>query len=203
LGLILFGSQAYLQTPLTFDRLTVSNLLYEAAIGLAGKETAIGDAIGLAIKRLRDQSEEDRVLILLTDGANTAGSVDPKKAADLAAQEKVRVYTIGVGADDMLIPSLFGARRVNPSTELDEETLQTIADKTGGRYFRARDTESLNEIYRLLDQLEPVAMDEDTLRPVKELYAWPLAAALLLSVWLAAPTSGWQRLLLGKARHVQ
>jgi len=199
LGLILFGSRAYLQTPLTFDRLTVSNLLFEAAIGLAGKETAIGDAIGLAIKRLRDQSEQDRVLILLTDGANTAGSVDPLKAADLAAQEKVRVYTIGVGADDLLIPSFFGTRRVNPSAELDEETLQTIADKTGGRYFRARDIEGLNEIYRLLDKLEPIAQDEDTFRPIKELYGWPLTVALLLSVLLALPIS--KRLMLGKARH--
>lgn len=201
LGLILFGDQAYLQTPLTFDRSTVRTLLEEAAIGLAGKRTAIGDAIGLAVKRLRDQPQENRVLVLLTDGANTAGSVDPLKAADLAAQEGVRVYTIGVGADETLVRGLFGTRRV-PSTELDEKTLTAIAGKTGGRYFRARDIAGLQEIYALLDQLEPVSEDEETFRPVRELYLWPLAAALGISALLALAASGLQRRLpLNGVRH--
>lgn len=185
LGLILFGQQAYLQTPLTFDRKTVRTLLYEAAIGLAGKETAIGDAIGLAIKHLRDQPQENRVVILLTDGANTAGTIDPLKAADLAAQEGVRIYTIGVGADEILVQSLFGLQRINPSVDLDEETLGTIAAKTGGEYFRALDTENLERIYQLLDELEPVTVAEETFRPIKELYAWPLTAALAITVGLA------------------
>jgi Ca-activated chloride channel family protein len=185
LGLILFGQQAYLQTPLTFDRKTVRTLLYEAAIGLAGKETAIGDAIGLAIKHLRNQSQENRVVILLTDGANTAGTIDPLKAADLAAQEGVRIYTIGVGTDEMLVQSLFGLRRINPSVDLDEETLSAIATKTGGDYFRALDTESLERIYQLLDQLEPITVAEETFRPIQELYAWPLAAAFAITIGLA------------------
>lgn len=201
LGLILFGDQAYLQTPLTFDRETVRILLNESAIGLAGKRTAIGDAIGLAVKRLRDQPAENRVLILLTDGANTAGSVDPLKAADLAAREGVRVYTIGVGADDMLVRGLFGMQRV-PATDLDEAALTAIAEKTGGKYFRARDIASLQEIYGLLDRLEPVSEDEETFRPVRELYPWPLAGALLISVLMTLAVAGFPRRLgSSEARH--
>ncbi len=201
LGLILFGDQAYVQTPLTFDRSTVRTLLEEAAIGLAGKRTAIGDAIGLAVKRLRDQPQENRVLVLLTDGANTAGSVDPLKAADLAAQEGVRIYTIGVGAEETLVRGFFGTQRV-PATELDEKTLTVIAAKTGGRYFRARDIAGLQEIYGLLDQLEPVSEDEQTFRPVRELYLWPLAAALGISALLVLAASGLQRRLpLSGMRH--
>jgi Ca-activated chloride channel family protein len=200
LGLVLFGDQAYLQTPLTFDRKTVRTLLDESAIGLAGQRTAIGDAIGLAVKRLRDQPQENRVLILLTDGANTAGSVAPLKAADLAAQEGVRIYTIGVGADDRLVRGIFGTHRV-PSTDLDEVTLTAIATKTGGKYFRARDIASLQEIYALLDQLEPVGEAEETLRPVHELYLWPLAAALLLTGLMALAATGLHRRLLFTGAH--
>ena len=189
LGLILFGRQAYLQVPLTFDRKTVRQLLNEAAIGLAGKETAIGDAIGLAVKRLRQQPQENRVLILLTDGSNTAGTVNPMKASDLAAQEGIRIHTIGIGADEQLVRSFFGARRV-ANTDLDERTLKTIAQKTNGRYFRGRDLASLEEIYQLLDELEPVAEEQQLYRPIDELYLWPLAAALLLSIVLALTTRG-------------
>ena len=192
LGLILFGDQAYLQTPLTFDRNTVRTLLEESAIGLAGKRTAIGDAIGLAVKRLRDQPQENRVLVLLTDGANTAGSVDPLKAADLAAQEGVRIYTIGVGAEETVVRGFFGIQRM-PATDLDEKTLTAIAAKTGGRYFRARDVAGLQKIYALLDQLEPVSEDEETFRPVRELYLWPLAAALAISALLAVLAGGLRR----------
>lgn len=180
LGLILFGEQAYLQTPLTFDRVTVKTLLYESAIGLAGKSTAIGDAIGLAVKRLRKQDDQNKVLILLTDGANTAGAVKPLDAADLAAREDLKIYTIGIGADEMIVRSLFGSRRVNPSTDLDEKTLKAIADKTGGRYFRARDVEELERIYHLLDELEPVEKDVQRFRPQTALFYWPLAMALIL-----------------------
>lgn len=180
LGLILFGEQAYLQTPLTFDRTTVRALLDESAIGLAGPSTAIGDAIGLAVKRLRDQKEQSRVVILLTDGANTSGEIDPLSAADIAAREGLKIYTIGIGADEKIVRSLFGSRRVNPSADLDEETLQAIADKTGGRYFRARDTEQLEQIYQVLDDLEPIEKDVQRFRPQTTLFHWPLALSLIL-----------------------
>jgi Ca-activated chloride channel family protein len=184
LGLILFGREAYLQAPLTFDRTTVQTLLDESAIGLAGKETAIGDAIGLAIRTLDDAGVEEgrRVVVLLTDGANTAGAVDPRKAAELAAQRSVVIYTIGIGADALTVRSLFGLRQINPSADLDEETLGAIAATTGGRYFRARDTEEFAEIYALLDELEPAESEEAGFRPVTELFYWPLALALLLAV---------------------
>jgi len=201
LGLILFGDQAYLQTPLTFDRETVRTQLDEAAIGLAGKRTAIGDAIGLAIKRLRDQPQENRVLILLTDGDNTAGEVAPLKAAQLAKHEHVRIYTIGIGADAMIVQGIFGRQRI-ANTELDEPTLKAIAADTGGRYFRARDINDLQKIYRLLDKIEPVSRDKQTFRPVDELYRWPLCAALVVALLLALSHAPWpQRLSLREAHH--
>jgi len=181
-GLILFGTQAYLQTPLTFDRKTVITLLNESAIGLAGDNTAIGDAIGLAVKRLKNQQANSRVLILLTDGANTAGEVSPIKAAELAAENQLKIYTIGIGADEMQVRSFFGSRTVNPSRDLDEKTLTAIADTTGGHYFRARNTEELDKIYQLLDELEPVEKDKQYYRPRSELYPWPLGLALALAV---------------------
>ncbi|NKB38226.1 MAG: VWA domain-containing protein [Gammaproteobacteria bacterium] len=186
IGLILFGENAYLQTPLTLDRVTVKTLLYESAIGLAGTSTAIGDAIGLAVKRLRKHEDSNRVLILLTDGANTSGVVEPVEAAELAASEGLKIYTIGVGADEMLVRSFFGNRKVNPSADLDEETLTAIAEKTGGLYFRARDTEELEKIYQVLDKLEPIERDTKRFRPRQALYFWPLAFALTLACLLLA-----------------
>lgn len=180
IGLILFGEKAYLQAPMTFDRETVSTLLYESAIGLAGKATAIGDAIGLAVKRLREREESNRVLILLTDGANTAGAVQPLEAAELAQREGLKIYTIGVGADEMMIQGLFGMRRVNPSSDLDEETLRAIAEQTGGQYFRARDTQQLEQIYHILDELEPIENDPMQFRPKKALYYWPLSISFII-----------------------
>ena len=184
LGLILFGDQAYLQTPLTFDRETVRTQLDEAAIGLAGKRTAIGDAIGLAVKHLRDQPQENRVLVLLTDGDNTAGEVAPLKAAELASREHVRIYTIGMGAEQMVVQGIFGKQRV-ANTELDERTLKAIAKTTSGRYFRARDIKELQQIYQLLDSIEPVSADQQTFRPVAELYRWPLGLAMLIALLIA------------------
>ena len=191
LGLILFGTQAYLQTPLTFDRTTVMTLLDESALGLAGQNTAIGDAVGLAVKRLRKQSADSRVLILLTDGANTAGEVSPLKAAELAAQEGLKIYTIGIGADEMVVRSFFGARKVNPSRDLDEKTLTAIAKKTGGQYFRARNTAELEKIYQVLDQLEPVEKDRQYFRPRSELFHWPLASALFLAALVSLFKLRW------------
>ena len=167
--------------------------MQESAIGLAGERTAIGDAIGLAIKRLDLESDNSRVLILMTDGANTAGEVTPLKAAQLAAERGLKVYTIGIGADEQIETTWFGIRRVNPSAQLDEKTLRAIARLSGGRYFRARDSEELARIYDLLDELEPLPRDLQNLRPIRALFAWPLAMALLLASLLVAPHL-WRRL---------
>ncbi len=181
-GLILFGTRPYLQVPLTFDRASVLTLLDEAVIGLAGKETAIGEAIGLGVKRLQERPSDHRVLILLTDGANTAGSIEPVKAAEYAAEAGVTIYTIGIGADAMVVNSFFGRRKVNPSRDLDEKTLTRIAELTEGKYFRARDTEELEQIYGVIDSIEPILNDEQFYQPQKQLYYLPLGGVLLLSV---------------------
>ncbi|TDF39878.1 VWA domain-containing protein [Alteromonadaceae bacterium M269] len=191
IGLILFADTAYLQTPLTYDRETVKQYLDETVIGLVGEQTAIGDAIGLAVKRFDEKKESNRVLILLTDGQNTAGNITPEQANQLAIEKDITVYTIGVGADEMLVRSLFGTRRVNPSQELDENMLTTLAESTGGQYFRARDAESLQAIYATLDELEPIERESRQLRPLRALFYYPLALALLLSVcFFIAPL--WQ-----------
>ncbi|MBT8769481.1 vWA domain-containing protein [Metapseudomonas boanensis] len=183
IGLILFGSQAYLQAPLTLDRQTVKTWLDEALIGIAGKNTAIGDAIGLAVKRLRQQPATSRVLVLVTDGANTGGEIEPLTAARLAAEESVKIYTIGIGADPQQGNAL-GILGLNPSMDLDEPTLTAIAEQTGGRYFRARSSKELAEIEEILDQLEPVAQRPSQARPALALYSWPLAGAVLMSLLL-------------------
>ena len=181
-GLLVFGRRAYALTPLTLDRDTLREQLGDSVVGLAGQETAIGDAIGLAVKRLRTQPAGQRVLILLTDGVNTAGVLEPKKAAELARDEGVRVHTIAFGGDGSL--SLFGFQLPMPGAgdEIDEETLRAVATLTGGRFFRARDTASLAGIYAEIDRLEPVERPGKAVRPKLERYAWPLSTALLLAL---------------------
>jgi Ca-activated chloride channel family protein len=181
LGLILFGDDAYMQTPMTFDRKTVQQMLDEAVLGLVGKQTAIGDAIALAVKRFDEKKDSNRVLLLLTDGQNTAGKITPEQALELAVAKDITIYSVGIGADVMIQNSLFGARRVNPSSELDEESLQHLADETGGMYFRARGSEDMSKIYQLLDELEPVEQEQQQMRPLTALFYWPLGLALFIS----------------------
>lgn len=186
LGLILFGTRPYVQTPLTFDRATVRKLLQETPLNIAGGKTAIGDAIGLAVKRLQSRPSDSRILILLTDGRNNVGEVDPMQAARIAAHEDVKIYTIGFGSDEMQVPGLLFDRTINPSAELDERALSEIASLTGGVYQRARDTSELAGIYEELDRLEPIEQDKETYRPTRALFAWPLGFALVLSLLLGA-----------------
>lgn len=181
LGLILFGDDAYMQTPMTFDRKTVQQMLDEAVLGLVGKQTAIGDAIALAVKRFNEKKNSNRVLLLLTDGQNTAGKITPEQALELAVAKDITIYSIGIGADVMIQNSMFGARRVNPSSELDEKSLQHLADETGGKYFRARNSSDMEQIYQLLDELQPVEQEQQQMRPLTALFYWPLGLALLIS----------------------
>ncbi|CAM2906313.1 TPA: VWA domain-containing protein [Legionella pneumophila] len=185
IGLILFGTRAYLQTPLTYDRHSVLMRIDDATAGLAGKTTSIGDAVGLAVKRLQDVPSKGRVIILLTDGANNSGVLAPLKAAELAKQDGIKIYTIGLGseADPRALTSDFFAPTL--SAELDEKTLEEMAKMTGGRYFRATDPESLQSIYQTINQLETVKQEQATVRPQKEYYPWFVAFALLLCFyWL-------------------
>lgn len=189
LGLVLFGTQAYLQSPLTYDRQTVNTLLQETEIGFAGDQTSIGDAIGISVKRLRSRPDNQRVLILLTDGANTAGELQPLQAAELAAKEHIKIYTIGFGADEMVVnQGFFGSQVVNPSADLDETTMKAIAEKTNGQYFRARSLEELSDIHNTLNKLEPIESDQEKFRPVEELFYWPLAIAFFISLSWASFT---------------
>lgn len=182
LGLILFADDAYMQTPMTFDRKTVKQMLDESELGLVGRKTAIGDAIALAVKRFDEKQKSNKVLLLLTDGQNTAGKITPEQALELAIAKDITIYTIGIGADVMLQQSLFGTRRVNPSSELDEQSLANIAEQTNGQYFRAKDSQGMEEIYALLDTLEPVEQAQQQMRPLTALFYWPLALAALLAV---------------------
>ena len=190
LGLILFGTRAYLQTPLTFDGATVAAMLRDSVVGLAGRETAIGDAIGLAVKRLREQPEGQRVLILLTDGDNTAGALDPLEAAELAAQAGVRVYTIGIGGGELGVRSLFGMRLLRQASDFDPATLERIAGITGGRAFTADSRQQLEAVYNELDRLEPSEREQRTYRPQRALFVWPAALALILSILLIVLDAG-------------
>lgn len=182
-GLIVFGQRAFVLAPLTLDRDTVRQQLQDSVVGLAGRETAIGDAIALAAKRLRTQPAQQRVLILLTDGVNTAGALDPDKAAELARDEGVRIHTIAFGGDGAGL-SVFGVPIRMPGGDemTDEAGLKRIADLTGGRGFRARDTDELVGIYAEIDRLEPVERPGQSVRPRLERYAWPLGAALALGL---------------------
>lgn len=185
IGLILFGARAYLQTPLTYDRHSVLMRIEDATAGLAGKTTSIGDAVGLAVKRLQEVPNQGRVIILLTDGANNSGVLEPLKAATLAKQDGIKIYTIGLGAESdprAMMNDIFSQNLV---AELDEPTLQSMADMTGGQYFRATDTESLQTIYQKISQLETVKQEQATVRPQKEFYPWFVGFALMLSFfWL-------------------
>ncbi len=183
-GLILFGTRAYVQAPLTFDVKTVTRFIREAQLGFAGEDTAIGDALGLAIKRLRERPASSRVLVLLTDGQDTASTVDPMEAAALAAELEVRIYTIGISRN---------LGRLRGGGEVDEGLLRAIAESTGGRYFRARNPEELQSIYALLDELEPVEQAATTFRPRRALAWLPLSLALLLSLLMLVSRADWRR----------
>ena len=194
-GLLLFGAKAYAVTPLTLDRSAVLEQLLDSEVGIAGQETAIGEAVALGVKRLAehpDLSAHDggqRVLILLTDGVNTAGEIDPVKGTELAVSAKVRVHTIGFGSERGARGGMMGLP-FNRGSGIDEDTLARIAEQTGGRYFRARDTTELAGIYAELDRIEPAPRPGERERPRLERYAWPLAAALLFALLGGLP---WAR----------
>ncbi|MFT6927538.1 MAG: Ca-activated chloride channel family protein [Psychromonas sp.] len=180
LGLILFADHAYLQTPLTFDLKTIQQMVDESEIGLAGTKTAIGESIAMAIKRFVENQNEQRVLILVSDGANNSGSIEPIQAAKQAAKNNITIYTIGIGAEQMIKRGIFGNQRINPSADLDEKALTEIATLTGGKYFRARNQTELQNIYQTLNKLEPINSDFMSFRPEKDLFYWPLSTALIL-----------------------
>lgn len=199
IGIIVFGSKAYLQAPLSFDLDTINQLVQESQIGFAGEQTAIGDAIGLGIKRLQDKPAEQKVLILMTDGANTAGRLSPLQAANFAAKEGVKIHTIGIGAEQMTVQGFFGPKVINPSSDLDEPLLSNIAELSGGQFFRARSTEELQQVYDILDQLEPTPSEDVLQRPKTNLFHWLGLLALILFGFALITTGRLQLNLKGQA----
>jgi len=189
LGLILFADHAYLQTPLTLDRKTVASQLNQTVLGLVGQNTAIGEGIGLATKTFIDSDAPQRVIILLSDGENTAGVLDPIDAAKIAKKYHTTIYTVGIGAGEMVVKEFFISRKVDTAKDLDEKSLTNIAEMTGGKYFRARNQDDLQNIYDTINTLEPVSGAVQTWRPQTEWFNYPLTFALFLSLFLVL----WRR----------
>ena len=183
-GLVLFGDDAFLQAPLTMDGSAVKAMLDTAVPRMAGDSTAIGDAVGLAVKKLRERPEGSRILILLTDGENTSGSLPPREASLLAQRYDTRIYTIGVGSEGE-VPFPEGGRIVMKEMPLDEGLLQEMADSTGGAYFRATDSRALEAIYTQIDMLEKSEAESRSVLVPNPLYRWPLGLALITMVLLA------------------
>ncbi|WP_340674186.1 VWA domain-containing protein [Microbulbifer salipaludis] len=170
-ALIVFGSRAFVQAPLTTDLDTVLELLQQTEVGMAGPHTALGDAIGLAIRQFESSEVTQRLLILLSDGSDTASRMSPVNAAAIAAQRQVKILTIGVGDP-----------QGESENRLDQETLTAIAQRTGGEFYFANDQQALTRVYQQIDALVPKKIDSETYRPHRSLAYWPLGAALLVSL---------------------
>lgn len=183
LGLIIFGSEAYTYAPLSPDTKTLKELINEIGVGIAGTQTAIGEALALAIQTGRTVPADKQIIILMSDGYNNAGKVSIKEAIDLAKNQNIKIYTVGIGSDAKMVKNFFGTFQVNPALDLDEKTLTTIAQETGGKYFRAKTSEEMKDIYETINKMEPVMRPTEFIRPQKGLFYWPLAASLFLFGW--------------------
>ncbi|RUO21159.1 IMP dehydrogenase [Aliidiomarina iranensis] len=182
IGLIVYADSAHVYVPISSDLESVAQLAEEARIGLAGERTALGDAIALSIRYFQDRETSQRVVLMMTDGMINSGDITAEQAIYLAQNHDVKIHTIGVGAEEMTVQGLFGARRINPSSDLDESFLATIANATGGEYFRAKSESEMEAIYNIIDELEPIAADEQYFRPHTSLVHWPLGIGLLLAI---------------------
>jgi Ca-activated chloride channel family protein len=193
IGMVVFGSQAFVFSPMTLDVSAVHALVDSIVSRMAGDGTAIGDAVGLGVKKLRERPEGSRVMILLTDGENTEGSLPPRLAGQLAAKEGIRIYTIGVGSKG-LVPFIEDGRMTEQKMEIDEELLSELADITGGAYFRATDTAALEKIYQRIDVLEKTQAESRSVMIPSPLYRWPLGVALLVLLVLGLFPEGIPRI---------
>lgn len=189
IGLVVFGSEAYTQLPLTRDYDTISDVLQRLHIGAAGKSTAIGDAIGISLKRLEDIKGKSNIIILLTDGRSNSGSLTPEAAVEIAAKKEVKIYTVGIGGEGRApfrvnVPGV-GTRYVYQQVDMDEDALKDIAKKTNGQYFRAEDLQRLEKIYDTIDQLEKTEAVVKIYDNYRDLYAYSLFPAfVLLGFWI-------------------
>jgi len=199
IGLVIFAGRAFTQCPLTTDYGIVVSLLEKLEVGMIEDGTAIGSGLGVAVKRLKDSQAKSKVIILLTDGRNNRGEIDPKTAADLAAAYSIKVYTIGAGKEGLarypIDDPVFGRRYVQIQVDIDEETLKSIAQISGGRYFRATDRSSLETIYREIDQLEKTEIEVTEFTRYSEWFHYPLAFALVLLLCEIIFRNSWLRKL--------
>lgn len=183
IGIVVFGEEAFTQCPLTLDHGVAATFLDQLEIGMAGDATAIGSAVGVATKRLKDTEAESKVAVLLTDGRSNAGALSPLMAAEAAAALGVRLYTIGVGSRGQapfVVDTRFGPRVVYEDVEIDEETLRRMATVTGGAYFRAEDVAALAQIYERIDELEKTEITQESFMEYEERFAWLVAPAVFL-----------------------
>ena len=198
-GLIIFGSQAYTIAPMTYDLNGVRQQLSDVVPNIAGQGTAMGDAIGLGVKKLRDRPEGSRVLILVADGGNTSGTVPPLVGAQLAAQSGIRIYTIGVGSTQESVQIVENGQLVSrDDLGLDEQVLRDIAGITNGAYFRATDTRALEEIYKRIDELEKTRAESRTIMIPHPLYPWTLGLGMLVLLGLGLFPEGRARVARGR-----
>lgn len=180
IGVVVFGSKAFVQAPLTLDHALINELVSDLSVGIAGDGTAIGDGLGLALKRLKDFPSNSSTVILLTDGASNSGQIEPQQAAEIAKAAGIKVHTIGIGSDTgVLSPGMFGLLQGAQKAEFDEESLKHIAEATGGTYFNARNLAGLIQVYEQIDQLERTSHEDPQQRVVDERFA-PLCLAALL-----------------------
>lgn len=185
IGLILFGSYAYLQTPITMDKDTLKYMIDDASIGIAGQLTSIGDTIGLAVKKLRSSESKSKVLILLTDGVSNHDSIAPLKAAEIAKEYNIKIYTIGLGSDSYMISNGFlGSTEINPSKDLDETTLKKISEMTGGVFFRTKNTNNLKDVYEEINKMEPTEVAGEIIKPYTDLFYIPLCISFIISIMM-------------------
>lgn len=181
IGLVVFGSEAFTQCPLTLDHGILATFLERVEVGMAGDATAIGSAVGTAVKRLRDSQAESKVIILLTDGRNNAGALDPRKAAEIAQTFDIKIYAVGAGTRGkapFVVDSFFGKQVVYESVEIDDGMLEEIARQTGGAYFRAEDGAALESIYGEIDEMEKTEIKTSTYMEYNEQFPWFLWPAL-------------------------
>lgn len=197
-GIVLFGQNAYLQSPLTGDVAAAAKMLDMAEIGIAGDATAIGDALALSIKTLSTRPENSRVIILLTDGANTAGSIDPYEAANLAKNLEIKIHTLAVGKTGIVPVILPNGEKIFARMEVDEELLNEIARITGGTSNKAGDRVALEKVYKKINEMEKSKSEVKEVIIREQLYIYPLSIALLILLLRVLYNYRWRRFLLGE-----
>ena len=180
IGLVVFAAEAFTQVPLTLDYSVITDLLGQMEVGMIEDGTAVGMGLATAVKRLQASDAESQVVVLLTDGRNNTGEIGPVTAGQMAQALGVRVYTIGAGGEGLARIPVGGRRYANVEVDIDEASLQEVAETTGGRYFRATDRQGLGEIYEEIDALETTEIEVQNFTSYGELFHYPLAAGLLL-----------------------